>query len=50
MNFTHAAEDMHAIAADLNEIYDAEREQAWAEQEQSAMGWYREDCDLWGDS
>lgn len=48
MEFTTTAEDMHAIAAELNEIYDAEREQAWAEQEQSAMGWYREDCDLHG--
>ena len=33
MDFTPTAEDMHAIAADLNEIYDAQREEAWAEQE-----------------
>lgn len=33
MEFTTTAEDMHAIATDLNEIYDAEREQAWDEQD-----------------
>jgi hypothetical protein len=38
MEFTTTAEDMHAIAAELNEIYDAEREQAWAEQDDEPCG------------
>ena len=34
MQFSTTAEDMHAVAAELNEIYNAQREAAWDEQEE----------------
>ena len=33
MQFSITAEDMHAAAAEMNEIYDAQREEAWDAQE-----------------
>lgn len=33
MQFSITAEDMHAAAAEMNEIYDAQREEAWDAQD-----------------
>jgi len=37
MNFSTTAEDMHATAAEFNELYDLLREEAWEHQEASLM-------------